>query len=110
MGREMSCTPRGGRSRRLRRAAVGRSAAESGRAPAKPDDSSIELFGGCERRERPPNVLISCLRENQIRRRPDYFNNTVQVNRASPVLAGQLHHLLGGYISRSLGGLLIAVR
>ena len=57
-----------------------------------------------------PNVLISCLRENQIRRRPDYFNNTVQVNRASPVLAGQLHHLLGGYISRSLGGLLIAVR
>jgi hypothetical protein len=47
---------------------------------------------------------------NQIRRRPDYFNNTVQVNRASPVLAGQLHHLLSGYISRSLGGLLIAVR
>ena len=57
-----------------------------------------------------PHGLIGCLRENQIRRRPDCFNNTVQVNRVSPVLAGQLHHLLGGYISRSSGGLVIAVR
>jgi hypothetical protein len=53
--------PQGRRSLRLLRAAVGRSGAESGRAAAKPDDSSIEQFGGCERRERPPNGQAQAL-------------------------------------------------